>query len=293
MGRALTVQTVRYGNDRAALVRSVTSVGYAIERARAGGLNGDVTVAHGDASATPLDELAQAELRALGTKFDFTYEYRYFDENTGSAKGQNRLAALFPAEWQFVTNPDVIIGGTALRRLWARTTDPTVGILEARQLPLQSRRAYDAETGETSWADGSCSLVRGELWRALGGYDETFFLYGDDVDMSWRARLAGYRVLRVAAARVFHDKRLRIGGRWEVPPHEIHYSAVAAFLIAAKWGTPADVERTRVLALGSEFESARAAIADLERWGRVPARVPDAERVAEIAEDGTFGRYRW
>lgn len=289
----LTIQTVRFGTDLADLARSVSSIGHALEVARRRGFAGEVTVAHGDASPEPLVDADRATLEELGRRLGFAYEYVFFNENTGTARGQNRLAAAFPAEWHFVTNPDVVFGGTALAQMWTRTAAARVGIVEARQLPLEKKRDYDPVTGITSWADGSCSLVRGELWRTLGGYDETFFLYGDDVDMSWRARLAGYDIVHVSAARVFHDKRVGTSRHDVVAPHEVHYSALASYLMARKWGTADDVARVRENIVGAEYAEVRQIVAEMDELGTYPAPVARAATVAEFSENGTFGRFRW
>ena len=289
----LTIQTVRFGTDLADLARSVSSIGHALAVARRRGFAGEVTVAHGDASPEPLVDADRAALAELGRRLGFAYEYVFFNENTGTARGQNRLAAAHPAEWHFVTNPDVVFGGTALAQMWTRTGAARVGIIEARQLPLEKKRDYDPVTGITSWADGSCSLVRGELWRTLGGYDETFFLYGDDVDMSWRARLAGYDIVHVSAARVFHDKRVATSRHDVVAPHEVHYSALASYLMARKWGTAADVARVRENIVGAEYAEVRQIVAEMDELGTYPEPVARADTVAEFSENGTFGRFRW
>jgi hypothetical protein len=235
----------------------------------------------------------RATLSDLGRRFGFTYDYTFFNENTGTARGQNRLASAHPAQWQFVTNPDVVFGGTCLAQMWQFTEASHVGIVEARQLPLEKMRDYDPVTGLTSWADGSCSLVRGDLWRSLGGYDETFFLYGDDVDMSWRARLAGYDIVHVSAARVFHDKRVGTSRHDVVAPHEVHYSALASYLMARKWGTDDDVARVRENIVGAEYAEVRQMVAQMDELGTYPAPVANAATVAEFSDSGAFGRFRW
>jgi GT2 family glycosyltransferase len=44
------------------------------------------------------------------------------------------------------------------------------------------------------WATGCCLLVRRDCWRQLGGFDEDYFLYYEDVDLCRRARAAGWSV---------------------------------------------------------------------------------------------------
>ena len=55
---------------------------------------------------------------------------------------------------------------------------------------------------------GACFLIRTELLRQLGGWDETGFLYQEDVALSWSARLVGASIVCVPAARVAHDYSL-------------------------------------------------------------------------------------
>ena len=77
------------------------------------------------------------------------------------------------------------------------------------------------------------------LYNEVGGFDaSSFFLYCDDVDLSWRVRRSGYRIIFQPAAVCFHDKRLSPGGDWQPSDAEKYYSAEAALLIAHKWSRP-------------------------------------------------------
>jgi hypothetical protein len=53
---------------------------------------------------------------------------------------------------------------------------------------------------------GSCFLIRCDLFREIGGFDEDYFLYGEDVDLCWKIREAGREVWYVPAAHVTHRK---------------------------------------------------------------------------------------
>ena len=57
---------------------------------------------------------------------------------------------------------------------------------------------------DVSVAPGGCTLVRADLFATLGGFDPAIELYGEDLDLSWRAQLAGARVVASPAARVRH-----------------------------------------------------------------------------------------
>jgi len=51
------------------------------------------------------------------------------------------------------------------------------------------------EAQDVDWADGACLLISVGAWRAIGGFDEDYFLYVEEVDFCWRARRAGYGVV--------------------------------------------------------------------------------------------------
>jgi GT2 family glycosyltransferase len=59
---------------------------------------------------------------------------------------------------------------------------------------------------------GACPLLRREVVLGLGGYADRFFLYYEDVDLAYRALLAGYRAVVVPGAVVEHDLARSSGG---------------------------------------------------------------------------------
>jgi GT2 family glycosyltransferase len=52
---------------------------------------------------------------------------------------------------------------------------------------------------------GGAALYSAEMLRAIGGFDPTFFLYYEDVDVAWRAQAAGWKAVCVPAVRVVHE----------------------------------------------------------------------------------------
>jgi GT2 family glycosyltransferase len=67
--------------------------------------------------------------------------------------------------------------------------------------------------GEVGFASGAALVVRQPLWERLGGFDERYFMYGEDLDLSLRLWLAGHAVGVVPAARVEHDYEFDKGAR--------------------------------------------------------------------------------
>lgn len=72
---------------------------------------------------------------------------------------------------------------------------------------FQLREKDHAEEQDVDWAMGSALLARKEDLRALGGFDERFFMYYEDADLCRRMREKGKRVVYFPAARMIHYHR--------------------------------------------------------------------------------------
>ena len=87
-------------------------------------------------------------------------------------------------------------------------------------VPLVERGELDHEqhdaVRDVFCAPSGCLLVRADLFKSLGGFDPTMVFCGEDVDLSWRAQIAGARVLVAPAARVRHREAAQDGLR--LPP---------------------------------------------------------------------------
>jgi GT2 family glycosyltransferase len=57
---------------------------------------------------------------------------------------------------------------------------------------------------DVPWVVGAFLLVRRDAWDAAGGFDETQWMYAEDLDLGWRLRRAGFRTRYVPEARVLH-----------------------------------------------------------------------------------------
>jgi N-acetylglucosaminyl-diphospho-decaprenol L-rhamnosyltransferase len=62
----------------------------------------------------------------------------------------------------------------------------------------------DGATAEVDWVSGACFLVRREAFEEVGGFDEAYFMYAEDVDLCWRLGRAGWKVAYAPAAEVTH-----------------------------------------------------------------------------------------
>jgi N-acetylglucosaminyl-diphospho-decaprenol L-rhamnosyltransferase len=163
-------------------------------------------------------------------------------ENVGFGAGNNRGAELAEGRWLLLLNSDAFvrpgaidelvrfaearaeIGAAGPRLLWpdgrlqrSCRRFPTVfrlatEFLYLRKLAPRSRILNGFYYGEfahdepwrVDWLTGACLLVRRELYERLGGFDEAFFLYSEEVDLLYRAAQAGAETWYDPAAEVVH-----------------------------------------------------------------------------------------
>jgi GT2 family glycosyltransferase len=75
----------------------------------------------------------------------------------------------------------------------------------------QRDQPNEREAVEVFGPCGGAALYSRQMLDAIGGFDEDFFAYMEDVDLAWRARLAGWRALLQPQARVLHDHSATLG----------------------------------------------------------------------------------
>lgn len=295
--RVLRVQTVLFESDLGQLWRLLHGLDAAARHVVNAGLVGRVEWAMGDSSPGAL--LGDADISAMNdasSEAISTVTYEFFDANLGSSGGQNRLAKGGSADLLLVLNPDTYPSPIALVELVKAIDAPGVGVVEARQIPLEHPRKYDLTSGDTSWASGYCMLVSSTLFEALDGFDHAhFLLHCDDVDFSWRARAAGYRVIVAPFASVFHDKRPEHGDAWPAPDTEQYHAALGRLMLATRWGRPDIVDETIASIEAGTSDTQRAAVREFRTRvaaGDVPKRVPNAENVAEFV-GGEYAIHRF
>lgn len=57
---------------------------------------------------------------------------------------------------------------------------------------------------EVFWATGACMFIKSDLFKALDGFDEDYFAHQEEIDLCWRAKNRGHKVLYVGESSVFH-----------------------------------------------------------------------------------------
>lgn len=151
------------------------------------------------------------------------------DENLGFAAGNNLLARRASGEWLALLNPDAFPRRDWLEQLLAATQRyPGTSLFGSTQyaagFPGQldgvgdvyhaTGLAYRAgymrsvallpEDGEVFAVCGAAAFIRRSLFESLGGFDERFFCYNEDVDLAYRAKLAGHTAIQLRDAAVDH-----------------------------------------------------------------------------------------
>ncbi|MCL5951645.1 MAG: glycosyltransferase family 2 protein [Chloroflexi bacterium] len=163
-------------------------------------------------------------------------------ENVGFTRGNNQALAEARGRYLFLLNPDAELQPGALAALLTfMESHPRVGLIGPRLWyadgSLQSsRRRFptlataffestilqlwfphnatlahyymldtdDDAAQEVDWVTGAAMFVRRELYEKIGGLDEGFFMYSEELDWCYRAKRAGWQVVYLPAANVLH-----------------------------------------------------------------------------------------
>jgi hypothetical protein len=157
-------------------------------------------------------------------------------QNIGFGRGVNLGAAAAKGEYLFFLNPDAELVFSALRpALQKFEADARLAILGAKIIDAKNNiqewsagekitpwRIVKNNLGfdpnkifreqidplEVDWVSGGALLIRKDIFQKLGGFDEKFFLYWEDVDLCRRARKLGLKILYFPSVTARH-----LGGR--------------------------------------------------------------------------------
>lgn len=155
--------------------------------------------------------------------------------NDGFGCGHNFNICTCDDAFVLVSNVDLEFGSDTIIGMVAaaRADADDVACWEARQCPFEHPKFYDPVTLETAWCSHACVLLRRSAYEAVGGYEDRIFMYGEDVELSYRLRGAGWRLRYLPYASVRHfvsftDPSLR--------PHQMPGSLSANVLLRYRFG---------------------------------------------------------
>ena len=101
-------------------------------------------------------------------------------------------------------------------------SDSSIGIIQPIFISMWDKKTLDSgmnfldrygfaysyspqeKTCEVFFALGTAFAIRNHVFKEIGGFDDYYFMEYDDMDLSWRARLAGYKVFFCPASIVYH-----------------------------------------------------------------------------------------
>ena len=163
--------------------------------------------------------------------------YLPFDKNYGYCGGYNKALAQVDAEFYILLNSDVEVTENWIEpvlQLFDRYQD--VAAVQPKMLTYDDRGRFEYagaaggwidllgypfcrgrifnhmeldkgqydDTCEIFWASGACLFVRAELFDRFGGFDEDFFAHMEEIDLCWRMKHAGYRILYTHRSVIYH-----------------------------------------------------------------------------------------
>lgn len=162
--------------------------------------------------------------------------------NLGFGAAHNRNLADCGSDFLLVLNQDVEIEPGALAELLRQARRDSAGVAawEMRQIPYEHPKAYDPATRETGWVSGAATLFRRTALDRAAGFDRRIFLYGEDVDLSWRLRAAGWRLRYMPRCAVVHHTYDEPA---QVKPAQVMGSTLANLCLRARFGDRRDVLR--------------------------------------------------
>jgi N-acetylglucosaminyl-diphospho-decaprenol L-rhamnosyltransferase len=206
-------------------------------------LTAEPEFASGDAQVIVVDNASPSATPEKNALMGFGLRLIVRPENGGFAAGVNEGWRAARGSWLLVLNPDVEVGrgflGQVLARLASYETDPdgppgivgfglrnpdgspqgsvgafpNLGRTIWEQFIPRSRRKYQPgwriQPGPVDWVTGACMLVNPAMIAALGGMDEDFFLYHEEVAFSRAAQDLGWKVQYDASVNVVHRHPLQ------------------------------------------------------------------------------------
>ncbi|MGC1274994.1 MAG: glycosyltransferase family 2 protein [Planctomycetaceae bacterium] len=219
------------------------------------------------------------------------------DENLGFARGNNVLATHALGKYLLLLNPDTVVETNAIGELYrtavrhpeagavggrARRADgsrdpgcrqavPSLSRLVVAALGgaklLNGALAEDAVTpDEVETLSGAFMMVRADVWREHGGFDTSFFMYAEELDLCYRLRRAGYAVMMTPAAEIVH---LVGGGNAMNPSRILNISKARMHFFRKFWTSRQVVLAGLILWLHGAIRFAAGWAGDrLLRWNR-------------------------
>jgi N-acetylglucosaminyl-diphospho-decaprenol L-rhamnosyltransferase len=142
--------------------------------------------------------------------------------NYGFGGGSNRGAKIARGKYLFFLNPDVWLEPNCLEELVRhaeadkiQVAGPLVLDYDSDRIQVKGASGFDLFGGmipvrpdeqcDRLFAIGTFFFMERELFQKLEGFDEELFLYNEEMDLSWRAWIAGESISLISSARIHHQ----------------------------------------------------------------------------------------
>jgi len=154
----------------------------------------------------------------------------FAEENLGFAAGNNRAVDYARGDWLACLNPDAYADENWLEEFTkAAEKYPAIEAFGSTQIMSDERSKLDGagdgyhilgiayrgyygwdighlpDDGEVFAACGAAAFYKTDTFKSLGGFEERFFCYGEDVDLGYRLRLSGGAIMQLQRAIVYHE----------------------------------------------------------------------------------------
>jgi GT2 family glycosyltransferase len=158
-------------------------------------------------------------------------------QNFGFARGYNEALKQVEADYFVILNSDVeVTAGWLEAPIRLMETDPSIAAVQPKILSYQNRTHFEyagaaggfidrfgypfcrgrifneveADNGQYDnvadifWTTGACMFVRSKLFREVGGFDADFWAHMEEIDLCWRLKNRGFRIVYTPESTVFH-----------------------------------------------------------------------------------------
>ena len=154
--------------------------------------------------------------------------------NLGFAEGNNlaiKLALDQKADYVFLVNNDTEFAIDLVEKLIKTAErDDSIGIVGPAVFDLKNKKSLQemgmaidkfgyalalknlSDKDCVFFVSGCAIMIKSELISRMGFFDESYFMFAEDLDLCWRSRLAGYRIIVNENARIYHASGGSISG---------------------------------------------------------------------------------
>lgn len=175
-------------------------------------------------------------LELIRTNFP-SVEILELDQNYGFARGYNEALKQIDAEYYVILNSDVEMAANWLEPIVALLDrDKTIGAVQPKIVSFQEKERFEYagaaggfidrygfpfcrgrildnteedtlqydDMRDIFWGSGACLVIRAQLFHDAGGFDADFWAHMEEIDLCWRIKNMGFRVVFCPESTVYH-----------------------------------------------------------------------------------------